>query len=53
LRVGDDNVLKETIKKRLQRYGVGVRDAWVTDLAVTKVITLVGSSNGAFAEEDE
>ena len=44
LRKDDGSALKETIKRRVQRYGVGVRDAWVTDLAKTKVITLVGGS---------
>ena len=51
LRIGDDAILKDTIKKRLQRYGVGVRDAWVTDLAITKVITVVGGS--AYIGEEE
>ena len=51
LRLDDGSALKETIKRRVQRYGVGVRDAWITDLAKTRVITLVGGSTYLDAEE--
>lgn len=42
LRAGDERELKEEVRKQLTKYGVGVREASINNLAVTKVITLVG-----------
>jgi regulator of protease activity HflC (stomatin/prohibitin superfamily) len=48
--------LKDTIHARIQQYGVAVKDAWVTDLAETKVVTMIlpdgGSTNTLLLEEE-
>ena len=52
LRAGGNTELKEAIRKRLVRYGVGVREACVTDLAITRVITMIGEGQ-TYVEGDE
>jgi regulator of protease activity HflC (stomatin/prohibitin superfamily) len=51
LRTEDGAELKAAIQKPLSRYGVGVSEAWITSLAVTKVITLVRSDQMELVDE--
>lgn len=56
LRGKETLALRDTIKKRVTPYGIRTLNAWVTDLAQTKVITLVtpnGSGAAAIAPYSE
>jgi len=53
LRGEDGSELKATIQKPLARYGVGVSEAWITDLAETRVLTLIQPDGGTAVIEDE
>lgn len=48
-----DKRLKRLIADPLSVYGVEVMDAWITDLAATKVITLVRPDQSGGLEADE
>lgn len=55
LRCEDGAELRDTIRRRVQKYGVRVCDAWVTDFAETRVLTLVspGSTREMFVDDVE
>ena len=53
IQVDDAAKLRDVIRKRVKRYGIAVRDAWVTDFARTKVITVIGSAMPVVEEEEE
>jgi len=49
----DGSTLKVAIQKSLQRYGIGISDAGITDFARTKHITVAGSNLVIGGEEEE
>ena len=53
IQVDDAKMLRDVIRKRVQRYGIAVRDAWVTDFARTKVITVIGGPAAPVLVEEE